>query len=98
MPNRLTTFFRSAPVAVPLVVLLVFAVLSAWNGWRLLELKGYDLLLTLHAPGKSNLPITIIGIDEPSFAQVGKQWPWPRRLHADLLEQLNRSGAMVVAF
>ena len=98
MLNRLRTFPRSAPVAVSIATLLLFAAVSAWDGWRRLELKGYDLLMVTSAPGRSTLPITIVGIDEPSFAQIGKQWPWPRRMHGELLEQLNRAGAMVVAF
>ena len=98
MLNRLRTLLRSAPVAVSLATLLLFASLSAWDGWRRLELKGYDLLMVTSAPGRSTLPITIVGIDESSFAQIGKQWPWPRRMHGELLEQLNRAGAMVVAF
>ncbi len=98
MPKRLLTRLRSAPVAIALATLLLFASLSTWDGWRLLELKGYDMLMVASAPGRSMLPITIVGIDEPSFAQIGKQWPWPRRIHAELLEQLTRAGAMVVAF
>ena len=98
MLNRLRTLLRSAPVVVSVATLLLWSTLSAWDGWRRLELKGYDLLMVTSAPGKSTLPITIVGIDEPSFAQIGKQWPWPRRLHGELLEQLNRAGALVVAF
>ena len=98
MLNRLCALLHSAPVVVSIVTLLLFASLSAWDGWRRLELKGYDLLMVTSAPGKSTLPITIIGIDEPSLAQIGKQWPWPRRMHGELLEQLNRAGALVVAF
>jgi len=98
MLNRLRTLLRSAPVAVSIAALLLFAALSASDGWRRLELKGYDLLMVMSAPGRSALPITIIGIDEPSFAQIEKQWPWPRRMHGELLEQLNRAGAIVVAF
>ena len=98
MLNRLRVFFRAAPVVVALTTLLIFAALSAWDGWRLLEFKGYDYLMANTAPGRSALPITIVGIDEPSFAQIGKQWPWPRSIHAELLEQLTRAGAMVVAF
>ena len=98
MLNRLRTLSRSAPAVVSIVTLLLFASLSAWDVWRRLELKGYDLLMATSAPGKSALPITIIGIDEPSFAQINKQWPWPRRMHGELLEQLNRAGALVVAF
>ncbi len=98
MINQLRTLLRSAPVVVSILTLSLFAALSAWDGWRRLELKGYDLLMVTSAPDKSALPITIIGIDEPSFAQIKKQWPWPRRMHGELLDQLNRAGALVVAF
>ena len=83
---------------VAFVTLASLTVLSGWDFWRRVELKGYDLLMLATAPGKSSLPITIVGIDEPSFVQIGKPWPWPRRMHAELLDQLNRAGAIVVAF
>ncbi len=98
MLNRLRTLLRSAPLVVSILTLSLFAALSAWDGWRLLELKGYDLLMATSASNRSSLPITIIGIDEPSIAQIGLRLPWPRRLHAQLIEQLRRSGAMLVAF
>ncbi len=98
MLNRLRALIRSAPVIVALTTLSLFGALSAWDVWRLLEFKGYDFLMANSAPGRSALPITIVGVDEPSFAQIGKQWPWPRSIHAELLEQLTRAGAMVVAF
>ena len=98
MLTRFRIAIRSAPVAVAIATLLLLAALSAWDGWRLLELKGYDLLMATNSPGHSTLPITIVRIDEPSIAQIGMRLPWPRRLHGELIEQLIRSGAMVVAF
>jgi diguanylate cyclase (GGDEF)-like protein/PAS domain S-box-containing protein len=41
--------------------------------------------------------IVVVGIDAPSIAQIGV-WPWPRRLHGDLLRQLERAGVKDVAF
>ena len=96
--TRIRALVKSAPVAIALATFLGFALLSASDAWRRLEYLGYDLLLASSAPGQSSLPITIVRIDEPSFAQIGKQWPWPRRMHGELLEQLNRAGALVVAF
>lgn len=66
--------------------------------WRSIELRGFDFLTVVTAPMRSVLPITIIGIDEASFAQIGKRWPWPRTLHARLLERLAQSGAAVIFF
>jgi adenylate cyclase len=70
--------------------------LTPW--WNEVELKGFDALTVATAPGTPQLPITIVGIDEASFAQIGRQWPWPRSLHARLVDQLTRAGAAVIAF
>ncbi|MEZ5658906.1 MAG: CHASE2 domain-containing protein [Burkholderiaceae bacterium] len=37
----------------------------------------------------------LIEIDEPSLARIGR-WPWPRAIHAALLETLTRAGARVI--
>lgn len=39
-----------------------------------------------------------MAIDEPSFSEIAKQWPWPRSLHGRLVEVLAAEGASVVAF
>jgi hypothetical protein len=41
--------------------------------------------------------VVVIAIDAPSIEQIGV-WPWPRRLHAELLERLDRAGINDVAF
>ena len=66
--------------------------------WDQLEARLFDQLTVATAPGKSNLPITIIGIDEASFAQINKRWPWPRSMHAQLVDRLHAGGAAVIAF
>ena len=39
--------------------------------------------------------IVIVAVDEYSLATLGR-WPWPRRLHAELLDQLTAAGASTV--
>jgi len=41
--------------------------------------------------------IVVIAIDAPSIEKVGV-WPWPRRLHAELVRQLERAGVRDIAF
>nr|WP_249148945.1 EAL domain-containing protein [Bradyrhizobium manausense] len=41
--------------------------------------------------------VVVVAIDAPSIDQIGV-WPWPRRLHADLLHRLEAAGAQDVAF
>src|ERR1044071_48191 len=43
-----------------------------------------------------NLAVRIVDIDDESLAQLG-QWPWPRNLFAQLLEQLRKQGVAAVA-
>lgn len=66
--------------------------------WQAIEWWLFDRLTVLTATEKSVLPITIIGVDEASFTQIGQQWPWPRDLHARLVERLAAEGAAVIAF
>jgi CHASE2 domain-containing sensor protein len=41
--------------------------------------------------------VVVIAIDAPSIEQIGV-WPWPRRLHAELLQKLDAAGISDVAF
>ncbi len=62
------------------------------------DLKGYDLLHGLVRSGSPPPRIVIVAIDEPSFSEIGLRWPWPRSLHARLVDTLAAEGASVVAF
>lgn len=41
--------------------------------------------------------IVVVAIDAPSIEKIGV-WPWPRRLHADLLRRLEKAGVRDIAF
>ena len=41
--------------------------------------------------------IAVIGIDDQSIANIGR-WPWPRDVHASMIDLLARSGAKVVGY
>ena len=45
--------------------------------WRHIELRFFDLLVQRSAPNQVNLPITIVGIDEATFAELKSGWPLP---------------------
>lgn len=66
--------------------------------WIEVENKAFDLLTVATAPLKSSLPITIVGIDESSFAQLAQRWPWPRSFHAEVVDRLSEAGAAVIVF
>lgn len=67
--------------------------------WQAIEWAEFDWLSILTAPGSEGSPIVIVGIDEPSFERLDRlPWPWPRGLHAQLIEALHAAGAAVIAF
>ncbi|MEM1139803.1 MAG: CHASE2 domain-containing protein, partial [Pseudomonadota bacterium] len=68
---------------------LVLWVLPAVAG---LERFLYDRLSVTAAPDPSLGEIVIVGIDEPSFAEIGR-WPWDRSVHAALIDQISAQGA-----
>lgn len=87
-----------ALAVVACAIALAFVALGLSDPWRRLELKGFDALTVATAPRASTFPITVVGIDEQSFAELKLQWPWPHGVHARLLDTLGKAGAAVVAF
>ncbi|MBA4114526.1 MAG: adenylate/guanylate cyclase domain-containing protein, partial [Verminephrobacter sp.] len=78
-----------------LALLLLWAAAHS-RPWHALEFKSFDLWTTLAAPGRGQLPVTILAIDEPSFQQLGQGWPFPRGLHARLVDRLRADGAAAI--
>lgn len=60
--------------------------------WSLYDLYSRAALTNEPAPG-----LVVVAIDEPSFAEIGLQWPWPRSLHAALVDRLAEGGARTIA-
>lgn len=90
---------RSRLRGVAAIVAIVFAVLSAASftaPWRLFEARVFDYFSTLGPPPKPADGPIIVAIDEPSFAELGLQWPWPRDIHARLIEALRDAGARLI--
>jgi len=85
-------------VGVGLAVVALVVALSFTRVWDAVEWKVFDLFTSIAAPHASQHPIVILAIDEPTFQDLGQQWPFPRSLHARLLERVRADGARGVAF
>ena len=86
-----------ARLALPLLIWLLLAPLCLLPGFQLLDYRLFDLLSTLAPPAPAATPVVLVAIDEPSFAELGLQWPWPREKHAELIRHLAAAGAAVIA-
>lgn len=78
-----------------LVVIALAVVLSTgWHGALRNALTDLRFAWQSRAAGGN---VVVVAIDAPSIDQIGV-WPWPRRLHAELLRRLEAAGVQDVAF
>ncbi len=78
------------------------AVLLAWQqpaAMQRLDLLAYDLLLPTHtahtAATNNGQPPVVVAIDDASLEALGR-WPWPRELHAQMVDRLREAGASAI--
>src|SRR6202048_1874370 len=62
-----------------------------------LRVRTFDTFQRIDPRVKTAKPVAIVDIDEKSLAKLG-QWPWPRTRIADLVANLTKLGAVVIAF
>lgn len=77
----------------PAFGLLLLVLFHATGFDTVLANNSLDLLFRLRGPRQPYQRIVIIGVDGPSLQQLGA-WPFPRRLHAQLLGHLGRASAV----
>jgi adenylate cyclase len=82
-----------------LVLLIGFAALRAADPAPVEEIRvrTFDAFQRIDPRKKTIRPVTIVDIDDKSLEKLG-QWPWPRTRIADLVTELTRLGAVVIAF
>lgn len=90
---------RSRRVGLGVLIAFVTSILalaSFTSPFLLAELRSFDYLSTLSPPPLPKDGPVIVAIDEPSMAEIGSQWPWPRAQHARLIEALRAAGAKAI--
>ena len=80
-----------------LLVALVFLRISDPPVLQELRVRVFDLYQVIKPRARTIKPVVIVDIDERSIKALG-QWPWPRTRVADLITQLTKMGAAVIAF
>src|SRR3979411_839055 len=62
-----------------------------------LRVRIFDAFQRIDPRVKKARPVAIVEFDEKGLGKLG-QWPWPRTRIADLVANLTRLGAVVIAF
>lgn len=87
---------KTNPSTLGLPLLAMVWLLHALDAPQRLNFWLYDTLITSY-PAQISPDIALVAIDERSLDELG-QWPWPRDVHARLIEQLHRAGAETIVF
>ncbi len=64
---------------------------------RTLELQSVDARFSIRGTQPPPDDIAIVEVDDRTFTELGEQWPFPRSLHARLIDRLREAGARVIA-
>ncbi|HJR73223.1 MAG TPA: CHASE2 domain-containing protein [Luteimonas sp.] len=87
---RLRSKLLAALGAVACTALLTVSGLT----WRF-DTWLYDFLIA-HSGQEADPSIVLVEVDDDSLGALGR-WPWPRRIHADLLDRLHEADARGIA-
>jgi len=74
------------------------SLLSFLTPGRTLENQALDAAYRLRPHRPPSKGLLIVAIDEPSLQEIHLPWPWPRQLHAALVERLRAAGARLIIF
>jgi adenylate cyclase len=86
--------------------LLVVAALSVGLGvvayatdlFRTLDLNTVDTRFSIRGTQERPDDIVVVGIDDKTFNALDQQWPFPRHLHAEVIDRLSEAGAKVIGY
>ncbi|ASK35629.1 CHASE2 domain-containing protein [Alloalcanivorax mobilis] len=70
------------------ILLMISGALSFLNRYL------YDNMMQM-VPVEPSGDVVIVGIDEYSLREIGR-WPWDRRVHAQIINQLHKQGARAI--
>lgn len=89
---------RSLFEAVGVAIVCALCALLLDRGGGLTRAEGivYDAFMSIRARPAPDDRIVVVAIDNPSLRALGR-WPWPRDLHARLIDRLAGAGAAAVA-
>jgi adenylate cyclase len=88
------SLFLAAGVAAAGVMLGLYAL----DALKTLELRSVDTRFSVRGAQQQPDDLAVVAIDTKTFNDLKVQWPFPRRYHAQVLDQLRKDGAKAVAF
>ena len=80
----------------PVIFAIMVGLLISSGIFESFEREVLNYHFYLRGPVTPSSPIVIVSIDEDSFDELNLQWPWPRSLHAQLIDQIRQGKPAVI--
>jgi adenylate cyclase len=71
---------------------------SGWDVFGGAELSSIDRRFAIRGQEKPPKNIVVVKIDDTTFSELGKRWPFTRTVHAQAIKNLKAAGAKVIAY
>jgi CHASE2 domain-containing sensor protein len=94
---------RPTPKTVAAIVAAIVAVAGGLvpfilNAWPRLENSTLNMRFGVRGAVHKPSGVVVVAIDDRTFSDLGLQWPFPRNLHADVIDSLRADGARAIAY
>src|SRR5215467_15829767 len=80
--RQIRKHFVGVAAAVVTLGLILFGAAERW------ELLWFDQLFELRGMRPPTAPIVIVTIDESTFSELNRQWPFPRAMHGKVIDRI----------
>src|SRR5919205_1042165 len=95
--GRLGRLRRRVLIGVGVAMALVAVLAYATGAAAPLERNSVDLRFALRGPQAPG-EVVVVQIDDKTFDQLNQRWPFPRSVHARLIDRLRAAGARTIAY
>ena len=85
-------------LAAGLAAAAVGLTVQATDALRRLELATVDARFTVRGDQQAPSSVAVVGIDAQTLREINVRWPFPRSLHARVIDRLRAAGAKVIAY
>jgi len=83
---------------VPIIIFIVLQIIFLSSFWRNLENKSRDLFFIMRGEQEISENVVIVEIGDDTFSTLNERWPFDRKYHAHLIENLEKAGVKQIIF
>ncbi len=83
---------------IPIAIVLILRILFQFNFFAGLEHKAQDSQFRFRGELPVSGDIVIVAVDDNTIQSLNRQWPFPREMHAKLIDNLKKAGAKQIIY